>query len=193
MWCGIINMRAADAEHSNYKFKILKIIIGTICILMGIAIIAGSHVLGVYSIIFLASISLIMMGVERVITGITMNKINALPRIINITLGAGIVIFFASGFFNPTFMIKYYNLMLSFGLLANSCARIISIIKKNRITTPVPYMDIFISILLIIVGLVVLFVPTLGFYLLLLIIAFALLINGAGILLFVIFNKQIRI
>ncbi len=72
--------------------------------------------------------------------------------------------------------------MLGFGLLVNSSTKFLSIFKKNKTETLIPIFEIIMSILITIIGLMVLLFPVLGYYILLLMVAFALMINGVEII-----------
>jgi len=186
-------MRSSADTESPIWLKVLRVIIGIACISLSIIIIAGAPGLGLYVTIFLASTSLIVIGIERIVTGLRTTHVSNLSRIINVAIGLGIVIFFGSGFFNTDFMAKYYNLLLGFGLLANGGARIISGLKSGKYKKASGFTDLGIGAASAIVGLVVVLFPKVGFLLLLLMVAATLMISGVEILLVGIRGKKIRV
>ena len=185
-------MRATADTESPKWLRILRIIIGIACISLSVIIFTGAPKLGLYMTIFLGSASLIFIGIERIATGLRTAHVKKLSRVINVAIGLGIVIFFGSGFFNPDFMAKWYSLLLGFGLLANAGARIISGLKDNDYRKASKFTDFGIGAISAIMGLAVLMFPTLGFVLLLLMVAIALMISGVEILLVGIRGKRIR-
>jgi uncharacterized membrane protein HdeD (DUF308 family) len=186
-------MRSSADTESPIWLGVLRVIIGIACISLSIIIIAGAPTLGLYVTIFLASTSLIVIGIERIVTGLRTTHVGNLSRIINVAIGLGIVIFFGSGFFNPDFMAKYYNLLLGFGLLANGGARIISWLKSGKYKKASGFTDLGIGAASAIMGLVVVLFPKVGFLLLLLMVATTLMISGVEILLVGIRGKKIRV
>jgi uncharacterized membrane protein HdeD (DUF308 family) len=186
-------MRAtADTEGPPKWLRILRVIVGITCISLSVIIVTGAPKLGLYMTIFLGSTSLIFIGIERIVTGLRTDDVKKLSRIINVAIGLGIVIFFGSGFFNPDFMAKWYSLLLGFGLLANAGARIVSGLKNDESRKKSKLTDLGIGSISAIMGIVVLLFPELGFILLLLMVAIALMVSGVEILLVGIRGKRIR-
>jgi hypothetical protein len=186
-------MRAtADTAGPPKWLRTLRVIVGIACISLSVIIITGAPKLGLYMTIFLGSTSLIFIGIERIVTGLRTSDVKKLSRIINVAIGLGIVIFFGSGFFNPDFMAKWYSLLLGFGLLANAGARIVSGLKNNEYKKTSKFTDLGMGAISATMGLAVLTFPTLGFILLLLMVAIALMVSGIEILLVGIRGKGIR-
>ena len=186
-------MRAtADTEGPPKWLRILRVIVGIICISLSVIIITGAPKLGLYMTIFLGSTSLIFVGIERIVTGLRTADVKKLSRIINVAIGLGIVIFFGSAFFNPDFMAKWYILLLGFGLLANAGARIISGLKNNEYNKTSRFTDLGTGAISAMMGLALLVFPSFGFMLLLLMVAIALMVSGVEILLVGIRGKRIR-
>jgi hypothetical protein len=99
-------------KNSQYTFTSTKwfwpiqIAIGTACIVLSIFI-AFSPQLGDYTFLVLAGSGLIILGLERVASGIRSGYSKRSSRIINIGIGVGIVVYVASGFFFPEIATRY--------------------------------------------------------------------------------------
>jgi len=88
--------------------------------------------IGAYTWLFLAGIGLIILGLERVISGVQAKDTKTSSRLINIGVGAGLIIYIVSGFFFPVFATKWLIVFLGFGLLANEITRIVKGITKKK-------------------------------------------------------------
>ena len=122
-------------HHLRHSFFwIFQIIVGTIClILSGVVVFYGTTtVAGAYIWLFLAGIGLILLGAERLISGLTAKGVKKTSRLINIGVGLGLIIYIGSGFFFPDFATKWLIIFLGFGLLANGVIRIIKSLKKKK-------------------------------------------------------------
>jgi uncharacterized membrane protein HdeD (DUF308 family) len=114
-------------------FWIFQIIIGCICLVLSIVVLfyGTKSAIGAYTWLFLAGIGLIILGVERVISGLQAKDTKTSSRLINIVVGAGLIIYIVSGFFFPAFATKWLIVFLGFGLLANGITRIVKGITKK--------------------------------------------------------------
>jgi uncharacterized membrane protein HdeD (DUF308 family) len=108
-----------------------QIAVGIGCILLSISI-AFSPQLGSYTFLILAGMGLIILGGERIAAGLSARHVRRSSRIINIGIGAGIIVWISSGFFFPDIAIKYLVLFLGFGLLLNGAVRIFEGIRRKR-------------------------------------------------------------
>jgi uncharacterized membrane protein HdeD (DUF308 family) len=174
-------MRTSGDFISPKWLRIFQIAVGLICIALSISIILGSHKLGAYSLIFLASIAFIIIGIERIIVGIKSPSLKRSSRLISIGIGVGIVVYFGSGYFFPEFVTKLYILILGFGLLATGALRIIDGIKNSTYERPSKLFTLGTGVICVAVALLVFMHPEFGFILLLLTISIVLLITGIQI------------
>jgi uncharacterized membrane protein HdeD (DUF308 family) len=174
-------MRTSGDIISPKWMRSFQIIVGLICIGLSISIILGSHELGAYSLIFLASTAFIIIGIERIIVGIRGTHLKRSSRLITIGIGVGIVVFFGSAYFAPVYVTKLYILILAFGLLATGAVRIIDGIKNTTYGRASKIFTVGTGIVCAAVAIYVLSHPEFGFILLLLVVAIILLINGIQI------------
>ena len=176
-----MGMRTSGDFISPKWLRIFQVAVGLICIALSISIILGSHKLGAYSLIFLASIAFIIIGIERIIVGIKSPSLKRSSRLISIGIGIGIVVYFGSGYFFPDFVTKLYVLILGFGLLATGALRIIDGIKNSTYERPSKLFTLGTGVICVAVALLVFMHPEFGFILLLLTITIVLLITGIQI------------
>src|SRR6188472_1793338 len=108
-------------------FWIFQIIVGIICLILSVVVVfyGTTTAAGAYIWLFLAGIGLMMLGAERLVSGLTAKGAKRSSRLINIGIGLGLIIYIGSGFFFPEFATKYLIIFLGFGLLANGVIRII--------------------------------------------------------------------
>jgi uncharacterized membrane protein HdeD (DUF308 family) len=176
-----VGMRTSGDFISPKWLRIFQVVVGLICIALSISIILGSHKLGAYSLIFLASIAFIIIGIERIIVGIKSPSLKRSSRLISIGIGVGIVVYFGSGYFFPEFVTKLYILILGFGLLATGALRIIDGIKNSTYERPSKLFTLGTGVICVAVALLVFMHPEFGFILLLVTISIVLLITGIQI------------
>lgn len=174
-------MRTSGEIISPKWMRFFQIIVGLICIGISIFIILGSHELGAYSLIFLASTAFIIIGIERIVVGIRGSYLKRSSRLISIGIGIGIVVYFGSAYFAPVFVTKLYILILGFGLLATGAIRIIDGIKNTTYGRASKIFTVGTGIISAAVAIYVFSHPVFGFILLLLVVAIVLLINGIQI------------
>jgi uncharacterized membrane protein HdeD (DUF308 family) len=176
-----VGMRTSGDFISAKWLRIFQAVVGLICIGLSISIILGSYKLGAYSLIFLASIAFIIIGIERIIVGIRSASLKKSSRLISIGIGVGIVVYFGSGYFFPEFVSKLYVLILGFGLLATGALRIIDGIKNSTYQRTSKLFTLGTGVICVAVALLVFMRPNFGFILLLLIVSIVLLITGIQI------------
>ncbi len=165
-------------------FWIFQIIVGTIClILSGVVVFYGTHTAaGAYIWLFLAGIGLMMLGAERLISGLTSKGVKKRSRLINIGIGLGLIIYIGSGFFFPEFATKYLILFLGFGLLANGAIRIVKSLKKKK-EEGYDYEAMLLGILITSLSILVIVSEKFGLALLLIMTAIALAVSGIQVIL----------
>jgi len=174
-------MRTSEDFISPKWLRIFQVIVGCVCIALSIYILLGSATVGAYSLIFLAAIIFIIIGIERIIVGVRTSSLTRRSRLISIGIGAGIVVYFGSGFFAPVFVSKLYVLILGFGLLGLGAMRIIDGLRNSAYEKPPKLFALGTGIISVAVALLVFAFPKFGFVLLLLIVAIVLLISGIQI------------
>jgi short repeat uncharacterized protein DUF308 len=179
-------MRTSGEFISPKWLRIFQVVVGLACVGISIAIMVNvayskiSHI-GVYSIIFLASIAFIIIGIERVVVGIKSTTLKKSSRIISIGIGVGVIVYFGSGFFFPDFLAKLYVLILGFGLLATGALKIVEGIRNNTYEKPPKLFSLGVGVLCVAAGLLILMFPVLGFVLLLLIVSIIFFVTGIQI------------
>jgi uncharacterized membrane protein HdeD (DUF308 family) len=176
------------------KLRAFQLIVGAICIILSILILTGSKYLGTYTFLFFIEITLLILGAERIASGVRSPSIKRSTRIINIAIGSGIIGIAILGFFTPTLTTKYLILLLGFGLLANGVVRIVDGFRnKDVYETSTLLFRIGAGIVSAAVAILVLVFPVFGFILILLILTVALLITGIELIVVGIRGRQIKI
>lgn len=168
-----------------------QVIVGIVCILLS-TIILLSPKLGNFTLLFLIEITLIIIGLERVATGITAHSTKRLSRAINIGLGLGITGFAVLGFLTPKLTTQWLIVLLGLGLLANGVLRIIDGLRKSEYGRFTRLLSLGAGTVSVAISILILIYPKFGLYLLLIIIAVALFITGIEILIVGIKGKRIH-
>jgi cellulase (glycosyl hydrolase family 5)/short repeat uncharacterized protein DUF308 len=166
-------------------FWIFQIAVGSICLVLSIVVLlyGARTAAGAYIWLFLAGIGLIILGVERVISGLQAKGVKKSSRLINIGVGAGLIIYIGSGFFFPQVATKWLIIFLGFGLLANGIIRIVKGIKKKKQEESRDFPSLATGILITSLSILVLSYPKLGLALLLVMTAIALAVSGIQVIL----------
>jgi len=175
------DITARAATTTRRWLRPVQIAVGIACIALSISI-AFSPQIGPYLLFFLAGTGLIILGAERIVTGIRAEKSRRKYRIINIGIGAAIIAYILPGFIVPNLVIKYLVLFLGFGLLANGAIRIIDSLRRQRQEESLTYSSIGMGIIITSVAIAVLVFPHLGLALLIIMTAVALAVSGVQIL-----------
>jgi uncharacterized membrane protein HdeD (DUF308 family) len=176
------------------KLRAFQIIVGAICIILSIFVLTGSKYLGQYVILFLIEITLLILGAERIASGIRSPSIKRSTRIINIAIGSGLIGIAILGFFTPTLTTKYLVYFLGFGLLANGVVRIVDGFRnKDVYETSTLLFRVGAGVLSAAIAVLVLVFPVFGSILLLLIVSIALLITGIELVIAGIRGRRIKI
>lgn len=179
-------MRTSGEFISPKWLRIFQIVVGAVCVAISIAIIVNIAMsrfsnIGLYSLIFVASIAFIIIGIERIVVGVKTTSLKRSSRIISIVIGAGIVGYFGSGYFFPDFMTKLYVLILGLGLLAIGALRVIDGLRNNTYERSSKIFTLFTGGLCVVGAIIVFLFPTTGFILLMLIVSIIFFINGIQI------------
>src|SRR3712207_10289 len=171
-------MKRLDAPITARRwFWPIQIAVGIICISLSIWIFFSTQV-GGYALFFLAGTGLIILGAERIVSGIRAQDSKRKYRIINIGIGAAIIAYILPGFIVPDLVIKYLVLFLGFGLLANGAVRIIGGLRSQRQQQKsLRFSSLGMGIIITAVAIAVLVFPQLGLAILKLMTAVALAVD----------------
>jgi uncharacterized membrane protein HdeD (DUF308 family) len=168
-----------------------QVIVGIVCILLSITIFLSPG-LGSYTLLFLIEITLIIIGSERVASGIASRGTKKSSRAISIGFGLGIIGFAVLGFLTPKLTTQWLIVLLGLGLLANGILRIIDGLRNIEYERFTRLFRLGAGAVSIAISILVLVYPRFGFYLLMVIIAVALVITGIELLMVGIKGKRKR-
>jgi uncharacterized membrane protein HdeD (DUF308 family) len=185
-------MSRSTLSEAPRGLRTLQILVGAICIILSILVLAGPR-LGTYTFLFFIEIALLILGVERIASGVRSPRLKRSSRIINIALGSAIIGFALLGFFTPRLTTEWLVLLLGLGLLANGVVRIVDGFRNKDIyETSAVYFRIGAGIVSAAIAILVLVYPVFGFVLILLILSIALLITGIELIIVGIKGRRIR-
>lgn len=175
-------LNAPPAIARRRWFWPIQIAVGIVCILLSISIFFSPQI-GSYALFFLAGTGLIILGAERIVTGIRAEKSRRKYRLINIGIGAALIAYMLPGFIFPDLVIKYLVLFLGFGLLANGALRIIDGLKKQKQEQePLTFSSLGTGIIITAVAIAVLVFPQIGLAILIIMTAVALAVSGIHVI-----------
>jgi uncharacterized membrane protein HdeD (DUF308 family) len=175
-------MERLHSATTQRWFWPIQIAVGIICISLSIWIVFSPQI-GAYALFFLAGIGLIILGAERIVSGIKAEKSRRKYRIINIGIGAALIAYMLPGFIFPDLVIKYLVLFLGFGLLANGALRIIDGLKRQKQEhESLTFSSLGMGIIITAVAIAVLVFPQLGLAILLIMTAVALAVSGIHVI-----------
>jgi uncharacterized membrane protein HdeD (DUF308 family) len=177
------DMKRLDAHTTNRRRWLwpIQIAVGVACIALSIWIVFSPQI-GGYAFFFLAGTGLIILGAERIATGIRAEKTRRKYRIINIGIGAAIIAYILPGFLFPELVIKYMVLFLGFGLLANGALRIIDGLRRQKQEESLTFSSLGAGIIITSIAIAVLVFPQLGLALLLIMTVVALAVSGIQVI-----------
>ena len=183
-----MNMEMSKSGSKTSWFWVFQIAIGGLCLLLSGVILASgidtkAGTAGAYIWLFLAGIGLILLGAERLVSGIFAKGVKRSTRLINIGVGVGLIIYIGSGFFFPEFATKWLVIFLGFGLLANGIIRIVGGLKKKEKEESYDISSVALGVLITSLAILVLAYPPLGIALLVVMTIIALAISGIQIIL----------
>jgi uncharacterized membrane protein HdeD (DUF308 family) len=163
---------------SSKGIRISQIVLGGIAIALSLAVIVNPGV-GIATITFLLSITLLVVGIERLVTGITTpSKHSKSSRYGNIALGALAALLGIAVLAFPVFTTGVLVTLLALGLLFTGIARIIHGISDKNISKWSKGFLVGVGILSLAVSFMVFAFPALGVFVLTLVLGINLLIIG---------------
>jgi uncharacterized membrane protein HdeD (DUF308 family) len=163
-----------ETINSPKGIRTLQIVLGGIAIALSLAVIVNPGV-GIATLTFLLSITLLVVGIERLVTGLTLSKHSKSSRFGNIGLGALAALL---GIAVPLFATGVLVTLLALGLLFTGIARIIHGIPEKSISKWSKGLLVGVGVLSLAVSFMVFASPALGVFLLTLVLGINLLIIG---------------
>lgn len=174
------------------SLRTFQIIVGVICIILSILVLAGPR-FGTYAFLFFIEITLLILGAERIASGVRPPGLKRSTRIIDIAIGSAMIGFALLGFFTPKLTTQWLILLLGLGLLANGVIRIVDGFRnKDVYETSAVISRLGAGIVSAAIAILVLVFPAFGFVLILLIVSIALLITGIELVIVGIKGRRIR-
>jgi uncharacterized membrane protein HdeD (DUF308 family) len=171
--------------------RISQIVLGGIAIALSLAIISSPGV-GIATITFLLSITLLVVGIERLVTGFTPSEQSKSSRFGNIGLGALAALLGIAVVAFPLFTTGVLVSLLALGLLFIGIARIIHGISDKNISKWSKGFLVGVGILSLAVSFTVIAYPAFGVSLLTLVLGISLLIIGIQSVAYAISGHQRR-
>lgn len=167
-----------ETINSPKGIRILQIVLGAIAIALSLAVIVNPGI-GIATLTFLLSITLLVVGIERVVTGLTLSKHSSQSsRFGNIGLGALAALLGIAVMAFPLFTTGVLVTLLALGLLFTGIARIIHGISEKNTSKWSKGFLVGVGILSLAVSFMVFASPALGVFLLTLVLGINLLIIG---------------
>jgi uncharacterized membrane protein HdeD (DUF308 family) len=158
--------------------RILQVVLGGIAIALSLGVIFNPGI-GIATIALLLSATLLVVGIERVVTGFTQsNRSSKLSKFGNISLGALVALLGITVLAFPVFATEVLVTLLAIGLLFIGIARIIHGLKDKNISKWSRGSLVGVGILSLAVSFTVFAYPALGVFLLTLVLGINLLIIG---------------
>jgi uncharacterized membrane protein HdeD (DUF308 family) len=173
--------------------RILQITIGAAAIILSIFIIISPKLGGITAISMVA-ITLLIVGIERIASGVS-SKYSKRSRLINIGLGIVIVAFGIFTIANPSGSIRFMVLLVGIALLINGIVRITDALikKRNEDRQLNKIFRLVVGIISIAIAIITLVSPGFGVIFVALVVGIALLINGIEIIVAGIIGQSKRI
>ena len=169
-------MKTETIKSAN-GIRILQIVLGGIAIALSVAVIVNPGV-GIATLTFLLSITLLVVGIERLVTGLTLSKHSKSSRFGNIGLGALAALLGIAVMAFPLFTAGVLVTLLALGLLFTGIARIIHGISDKNTSKWSKGFLVGVGVLSLAVSFMVFASPALGVFLLTLVLGINLLIIG---------------
>jgi uncharacterized membrane protein HdeD (DUF308 family) len=171
--------------------RISQIVLGGIAIALSLAVISSPRA-GIATITFLLSITLLVVGIERLVTGFTPSEQRKSSRFGNIGLGALAALLGIAVLAFPVFTTAVLVTFLALGLLFIGIARIIHGISDKNISKWSKGFLVGVGILSLAVSFVVFAYPAVGVFLLTLVLGINLLIIGIQSVAYAVSGRQRR-
>jgi len=177
-------MEISKSGSKSSRLWAFQIAVGSFCIILSIVVMfyGASTTAGAYIWLFLAGIGIMILGAERLVSGLRAKGVRRSSRLLNIGVGVGLIIYIGSGFFYPQVATKWLIIFLGFGLLANGIIRIVTGLKKKE-GESFDFSSLSTGIVITSLSILVLAYPKLGLALLLVMTAIALAVSGIQIIL----------
>ena len=157
--------------------RILQIVLGGIAIALSLGVIFNPGI-GIATLALLLSATLLVVGIERVVTGLTQSNRSKLSKLGNISLGALVALIGIAVLAFPVFATEVLVTLLALGLLFIGIARIIHGLTDKNISKWSKGSLVGVGILSVAVSFVVFAYPSLGVLFLTLVLGINLLIIG---------------
>jgi len=171
--------------------RISQIVLGGIAIALSLAVISSPRA-GIATITFLLSITLLVVGIDRLVTGFTPSEQRKSSRFGNIGLGALAALLGIAVLAFPVFTTAVLVTFLALGLLFIGIARIIHGISDKNISKWSKGFLVGVGILSLAVSFVVFAYPAVGVFLLTLVLGINLLIIGIQSVAYAVSGRQRR-
>jgi uncharacterized membrane protein HdeD (DUF308 family) len=157
--------------------RILQIVLGGIAIALSLGVIFNPGI-GIATLALLLSVTLLVVGIERVVTGLTQSNRSKLSKFGNISLGALVALIGIAVLAFPVFATEVLVTLLALGLLFIGIARIIHGLTDKNISKWSKGSLVGVGILSVAISFVVFAYPSLGVLFLTLVLGINLLIIG---------------
>lgn len=161
--------------------RILQIVIGSLAIILSIAIIATPTIAALTAIILFAVV-LFIVGIERVVSGIVTEFLSRRSRMINIGIGAVVLFFAIITISFPENSINFLILIVGLALLFNGVLRVIDGLRKSFESSTQRFFRLFVGGICIVIAGFVLASEQVGIIVVTVVMVVALVIQGAEIL-----------
>jgi uncharacterized membrane protein HdeD (DUF308 family) len=170
-------MKTSSEQGVSKGIRILQIIIGIIAVAISIGVIVNPG-FGIEILVFLLSLTLLVVGIERVSIGFLPYIRKSSTRISNIVLGGLAIVLSIIVIAFPIFTIGFLVTLLSLGLLFIGVARIVHGIFDKQTSKWSRIFLVMVGILSITIAFMVFINPLLGIFILVFMLAVNLLIIG---------------
>jgi uncharacterized membrane protein HdeD (DUF308 family) len=184
-------LKTETMMKSPKGIRISQIVLGGIAIALSLAVISSPRA-RIATITFLLSITLLIVGIERLVTGFTPSEQRKSSRFGNIGLGALAALLGIAVLAFPLFTTAVLVTFLALGLLFIGIARIIHGISDKNISKWSKGLLVGVGILSLAVSFVVFAYPAVGVFLLTLVLGINLLIIGIQSVAYAVSGRQRR-
>jgi uncharacterized membrane protein HdeD (DUF308 family) len=162
--------------------RILQIVIGSLAIVLSIAIIANPTLAPLTAMVIFA-IVLFIVGIERIVSGIVTEFLSKRSRLINIGIGAVVLFFAIITIAFPENSINFLILIVGLALLFNGILRVIDGLRKSFESSTQRFFRLLVgAICIVIAGFVLAGPEQVGIAVVTIVMVVALVIQGAEIL-----------
>ena len=167
--------------HASWM-RILQIVIGSLAIILCIAIIANPTLAPLTAMVIFA-IVLFIVGIERIVSGIVTEFLSRRSRLINIGIGAVVLFFAIITIAFPENSINFLILIVGLALLFNGILRVIDGLRKSFESSTQRFFRLLVgAICIVIAGFVLAGPEQVGIAVVTIVMVVALVIQGAEIL-----------